>query len=99
MRKIYNLFFILIIGLAVAIVVTAFTNPPGNPPTGGGAISAGTNAPANSIYVKSDGNVGIGTTNPGYKLDLGGNNIGNVNKISVNTIDPIFKINGQKFVS
>lgn len=106
MKKIYNLLFILIIGLAVAIVVTAFNNPPGNPPTGGGTIGVGTNAPANSIYVKSDGSVGIGTASPGARLDieggnldLSGNNITGVNKISVNTIDPIFKINGQKYVT
>jgi hypothetical protein len=72
MNKLKTLLVSLIIGLAIGIVVFACTNPPGNPPTGGGTIGVGTNAPANSIYVKSDGNVGIGTAGPGTKLVVGG---------------------------
>lgn len=53
-------------------LVMAFNNPPGNPPTGGGAIGVGTNAPANSLYVSSSGNIGVGLTNPTFKLDVNG---------------------------
>jgi hypothetical protein len=74
MNKLKTLLVSLIIGLAIGIVVFAFNNPPGNPPTGGGALGVGSNAPASSLYIASStGYVGIGTTNPGiYKLDVVG---------------------------
>ena len=72
MKKFYNILLISIIGIAVAIAVTAFNNPSGNPPTGGGALGVGSNAPASSLYINSSGNVGIGTTNPAMKLHVVG---------------------------
>jgi len=50
----------IVAGLLIAIAVTAWTNPIGNPTSGGGAL----------YY--SGGNVGIGTTNPGAKLEVAG---------------------------
>src|SRR3989338_3662125 len=49
---------IIIIGLFTAITALAWTNPSSNPPLGGGALN---------FY---NGNVGIGTTNPGGKLAI-----------------------------
>lgn len=46
------------VGLLVGVIVFAFTNPTGNPTTGGGALSY------------SNGNVGIGTTDPGAPLEI-----------------------------
>jgi len=48
----------IVAGLLVAVIVTAWTNPIGNPTSGGGAL-----------YYK-DGNVGIGTGSPTQKLDV-----------------------------
>lgn len=57
------------------------------------------------------GDVGIGTTAPGARLDVRGRvnitgildmnnqNIINVNKISVNTVDPVFQISGKKYAT
>jgi len=59
----------------------------------------GTKTIGNSIIYDNGTNVGIGTTAPGARLDLEGGNIIDVNKISVNTIDPIFKINNKKYAS
>ncbi|MFZ2603504.1 MAG: hypothetical protein WAX79_05850 [Candidatus Omnitrophota bacterium] len=58
MGKLKTLFFSVIIGLAVAGIVFAFTNPTGNPTAGGG-----------TLYY-SAGNVGIGTTGPVSKLSV-----------------------------
>jgi hypothetical protein len=60
MKKVYSFSLILVAGLAVAVAVTAFNNPSGNPPTGSGALT-----------VDSGLNVGIGKT-PSYKLDVNG---------------------------
>jgi hypothetical protein len=60
-----------VLGLTIAAGVMAFTPPSANPPTGGGAISVEANTPANSFYIKSNGNVGIGTTGPGMNLQIG----------------------------
>ncbi len=70
MKKVYSFFLILVIGLAVAIAVTAFNNPSGNPTSGGGIIGVGSGAPASSLYIDSLGNVGIGMTNPQQLLHL-----------------------------
>ncbi|MEK7481784.1 MAG: hypothetical protein AAB607_00240 [Patescibacteria group bacterium] len=76
MNKLKILFFSVIIGLTAAVIaVNAWTSPTANPPGGGSAISAGSNAPANSIYIKSDGNVGIGTTAPSQKLSVSGDGL------------------------
>jgi len=49
---------VIVIGLIATFVANAWTNPSGNPPSGGGAL----------YY--SNGNVGIGTTTPGAKLQI-----------------------------
>ena len=66
--------FLAIIGTAaLAAPAFAWTNPAANPATGGGAVTAEQNAPANSIRIKSDGKVGIGVSNPASnKLVVGG---------------------------
>lgn len=53
--------------------VLAWQNPAGSPPTGGGGIYIEAGAPSNAIYIKADGNIGVGTTAPGAKLDVQGN--------------------------
>jgi Tfp pilus assembly protein PilV len=64
----------IVAGLLIAIAVTAWTNPIGNPTSGGGAL-----------YYK-DGNVGIGTVSPSTKLHVaGGARITGL--VSCNTID------------
>ena len=73
-------------------MVLAFNNPTGNPTTGGGVIGVDTGALANSLYIDSLSNVGIGTTNPGAKLDVtGAAQFGTGN---VNLIDSTGKITG-----
>jgi hypothetical protein len=54
---------VIIIGLIATFVARAWTNPTSNPPSGGGAL----------YYY--NGNVGIGTTAPGAKLDVRGSQI------------------------
>ncbi len=61
MNKLKTLFLSIIIALAVAAIAFAWTNPSGNPPSGGGAL----------YY--SGGSVGIGTTEPAEKLEVSGN--------------------------
>jgi len=65
--------------IALAAPAFAWTNPTANPATGGGALFADQNAPANSIRIKSDGNVGIGGTNPTFKLHVNGGAMFNTN--------------------
>ena len=72
MKKIYYFFLVLTIGVATAVMVTAFNNPVGNPTTGGGIIGVGSGAPASSLYIDSTGKVGIGTTGPTNKLQVKG---------------------------
>ncbi|MEK7574487.1 MAG: hypothetical protein AAB514_03090 [Patescibacteria group bacterium] len=57
-------------GLLIAIIVTAFNNPTGNPTTGGGIIGVSSGATANSLYIDSTGKVGIGTASPEQKLHV-----------------------------
>ena len=65
--------FALAIFLAIAVSqVLAWTAPTQSPPSGGGGLKAEQNAPASSIYVKSNGDVGIGTSTPGQKLTVAG---------------------------
>ncbi|HOF50591.1 MAG TPA: hypothetical protein PLH22_02865 [Candidatus Colwellbacteria bacterium] len=53
-------------------VVFAWQNPTQNPPGGGGSFVIESGAPTNVIYIKADGKVGIGMTNPATKLDVSG---------------------------
>ncbi len=46
----------------------AFTNPTQNPTGGVGSIYIEASTPANALYLKSSGNVGVGTTNPSHKF-------------------------------
>ena len=62
----------LVAGLSVGLMVLAFNNPTGNPTTGGGVIGVNTGALANSFYIDSLSNVGIGTAGPGAKLEVAG---------------------------
>jgi len=63
---------IIIIALGITYQVLALNPPTTQPPTGGGTIGVGSNAPGNSLYISSSGYVGIGTTNPGAKLEVAG---------------------------
>ena len=50
----------------------AWTNPTANPTGGTGTIVIQSGAPANSLYVKSNGNIGVGNTTAAYKLHVTG---------------------------
>ena len=59
---------------------------------------------ANGITIKSGGNVGIGTTDPGaYKLNVNGNVLigdgATTGKLTVATIDPVYEIDGKKYAT
>ncbi|GBD34539.1 hypothetical protein HRbin35_00268 [bacterium HR35] len=61
----------LILGLGISLL--AWVNPPGNPPSGGGVIQTqNTGLFINTSTYFTSGNVGIGTTAPGAKLDVNG---------------------------
>jgi hypothetical protein len=66
------LLMMLILALGVVFVSLALNNPTSNPPEGSGnALYVASGAPANTIYINSSGNVGIGTTtNPSAQLDI-----------------------------
>jgi hypothetical protein len=71
------------VALGLVVLGSEALNPPtGNPPTGtGNVIGVASNAPANALYVNAIGRVGVGTTSPGYRLDVAGN-------IQVQNADP-----------
>lgn len=54
-----------------ASTVFAWTNPSVSPAAGGGMYVAEQNSPANTVYIKSNGNVGVGMTNPTAKMNIG----------------------------
>ena len=83
---------IIIIAIGIIYQVLALNPPTNQPPTGGGTIGVGSNAPVNSLYITSSGYVGIGTTAPGVLLDVqGAAQFGTGN---VNLIDSTGKIAG-----
>ncbi len=56
------------------------------------------------VRIENGGNVGIGTTSPSHALDvvsgdldMNGNNITGVNKLTATTIDSLYNINGNKY--
>lgn len=75
--------------------------------SGGNTLNFATNDVGDRMVINSSGNVGIGTASPGSNrlaisggnLDLGGSNITGVNKLTVTSIDPVFQINGQQYVT
>ena len=50
-----------------------------------GAMSFGTGGTTEKMRITSAGNVGIGTTNPGYKLDVSGNGRFSTGQVWLNT--------------
>lgn len=64
--------FSLSVFLFLANNASAFSNPSVNPTGGAGSIYIEASTPANTFYLKSNGNVGIGTTSPAQKLDVNG---------------------------
>ena len=63
---------IIIIAIGIIYQVLALNSPTNQPPTGGGIIGVGSNAPVNPLYINSSGNIGIGATSPQMKLDVAG---------------------------
>ncbi len=71
-----KIFFTPVLLLAVFLfscsISNAFTNPTQNPVGGTGSIFIEASTPANTFYLKSNGNVGIGNTNPTQKFTVFG---------------------------
>jgi len=69
---------IAVAGIVLTPPIFAWTNPEANPATGGGSIVAEQGSPANVIYIKANGNIGINSANPedNRKLEVvgGGSN-------------------------
>lgn len=71
-----NFFAFIFAGWLIAGLAFGWTDPGASPPGGGGAIGVAAGAPVNSVFVATNGNVGIGTANPLSKLQLQGTNAG-----------------------
>ena len=75
-------FLVVAFGVSLFGVSSAFawTNPGSNPASGGGSVVAEQGAPGSAIYIKSNGNVGVGSANPGSLFQVikaaGGNTSG-----------------------
>lgn len=90
---------VVIIGLTLA---RAFTNPSQNPPNGG-------------LIAVANGNLGVGTATPSYKLDIASGGAttarlgtsasdlvtigGGAGKLAVGTVDPLFRIEGEHYAT
>jgi hypothetical protein len=73
--------------------------------TGGGVAIGTTNPGTYELYVNGDSYFANGITMNSGTLDLGANdismtgNIGNINKLTATTIDPIFEIEGNQYAT
>jgi hypothetical protein len=65
MKKI-NPFIIVPVAITIIFLVTTLA-------FAGNALDAADGSPTNAVYVDNDGKVGVGTTTPGYTLDVNGN--------------------------
>ncbi len=76
MDKVTKLLISILVGviasLIAVVIISGFSNPAQNPPEGAGVIGSEENAPAQTIFIKSDGNVGIGTNSANEKLTVEG---------------------------
>jgi hypothetical protein len=70
---------------------------------GGGATSATSalnvmdSAGSSKLFVRDDGNVGIGTTSPGYKLEVNG--VARATTLDLTSPSPILSLNGSSIMS
>ncbi len=79
-----------IAALVLVVTVYAWNGPGASPPTGGGALSAATNAPKDSIVINADGTINATST-----VTVGGGS----GKINVGTVDPIYTIGGARYAT
>jgi len=121
---------VLAMSLVISYLVLAWTEPGTSPPGGNvpaplnvslnaqskeGALVIGSNSGLTTGLIVQYGNVGIGTTAPGYKLDVASGGAttarfgtastdkvvigGGAGKLDAGTIDPIFEIDGKKYAT